>query len=72
MRLLKLMTLRGIDGLQPDIIGLHRFQKADPATIADRLQLTPEPVARWVAEAEPLIRELARTSHDPTANARRR
>jgi RNA polymerase sigma-70 factor, ECF subfamily len=54
-----LMTRRGIGGLHQDIIGLHHFQKADPPTIAERLQLSQQLVADWIAEAKPLIREFA-------------
>jgi hypothetical protein len=60
MRLLEMMTQQGLSGLQQDVIGLHRFQEADPAQIAERLQLPQELVARWIAEAEPLLRAFAR------------
>ena len=59
MKWQELMTRRGIDGLQQEIIGLHHFQKADPPTIAERLELSQQLVADWIAEAKPLIRELA-------------
>jgi RNA polymerase sigma factor (sigma-70 family) len=59
MKWQELMTGRGIAGLQQDIIGLHHFQKADPPTIAERLQLSQQLVADWLAEAKPLIREFA-------------
>jgi RNA polymerase sigma-70 factor (ECF subfamily) len=57
-QLLERMTRRGWSGLQQDVIGLHRFQGARPGQIAERLQLPEELVARWIAEAEPLIRAL--------------
>lgn len=60
MQLLELMTRRGIDGLRQDVIGLHRFQGADPEQIADRLRLPRDLVARWIAEAKPLFRAIAR------------
>jgi DNA-directed RNA polymerase specialized sigma24 family protein len=60
LRLLELMTRSGISGLQQDVIGVHRFQRADPATIADRLGLPRDLVERWIAEAEPLLRATAR------------
>jgi RNA polymerase sigma factor (sigma-70 family) len=60
MQLLELMTRRGIDGTRQDVIGLHRFQRADPGQIADRLRLPRELVARWIAEAKPLFRAIAK------------
>src|SRR5437660_823223 len=60
LQLLELMTQRGWSGLQQDAIGLHRFQGASPGQIAERLQLPAELVARWIAEAEPLIRSITR------------
>jgi RNA polymerase sigma factor (sigma-70 family) len=60
MRLLALMTQQGLSGRQQDVIGVHRFQGADPARIAEKLQLPQELVARWIAEAEPLLRAIAR------------
>jgi transcription initiation factor TFIIIB Brf1 subunit/transcription initiation factor TFIIB len=59
MRWQELMTRRGIACLLQDIIGLHHFQKADPPKIAERLELSLQLVADWIAEARPLIRELA-------------
>ena len=55
MELLELMTRRGIDGTRQDVIGLHRFQRADPGQIADRLRLPRKLVARWIAEAKALF-----------------
>ena len=48
-----------IPGPQQDVIGIHRFQDADAATIAERLELPQQLVAGWIAEARPLIREFA-------------
>ena len=59
---LELMTGRGVDPLEQDIIGLHHFQKADPPTIARRLCLPEQHVARCVTQAAPMIRELARAT----------
>jgi hypothetical protein len=41
------------------VIGIHLFQDADAATIAERLLLPQQLVARWIAQATPLFRELA-------------
>jgi RNA polymerase sigma-70 factor, ECF subfamily len=59
MKWQELMTRRGIAALLQEIIGLHHFQKADPRTIAERLELSQQLVADWIAEARSLIRELA-------------
>jgi RNA polymerase sigma factor (sigma-70 family) len=56
MRLLELMSRRGLGALQQDVIGLHRFQGAAPGQIADRLRLPEDLVACWIAEAGPLLR----------------
>jgi RNA polymerase sigma-70 factor (ECF subfamily) len=61
-QLLDLMTRRGWSGLQQDVIGLHRLQGANPGEIAERLRLPEALVARWIAEAEPLVRELSEGS----------
>jgi RNA polymerase sigma-70 factor (ECF subfamily) len=63
-QLLEWMTRRGWSGLQQDVVGLHRFQGAQPRHIAERLQLPEELVARWIAEAQPLVRAL-REEADP-------
>jgi RNA polymerase sigma-70 factor, ECF subfamily len=56
----ELMTRHGLGTLQQDVIGLHRFQGVDSQQIALRLQV-PEPiVARWIAEAQPLVRAIAK------------
>jgi RNA polymerase sigma factor (sigma-70 family) len=60
MRLLDLMTRRGLGTLQQDVIGIHRFQGAAPGQIADRLGLPEKLVARWVTEARPLFRAVAK------------
>ncbi len=60
VRLLTLMTQRGLSSLQQDVIGLHRFQGADPVQIARHLQLPEELVVRWIAEAKPLFRAIAK------------
>jgi RNA polymerase sigma-70 factor, ECF subfamily len=60
MQLLELMTRHGIDGTRQDVIGLHRFQRANADQIADRLRLPRELVARWIAEAKPLFRAMER------------
>ncbi len=60
MQLLELMTRRGLGTLQQDVIGVHRFQGADPGQIADRLALPEELVTRWIAEARPLFRAISR------------
>jgi RNA polymerase sigma-70 factor (ECF subfamily) len=61
-QLLEWMTQRGWSSLQQDVIGLHRFQGAKPGEIAERLQLPAELVARWIAEAQPLVRTLSEGS----------
>jgi RNA polymerase sigma factor (sigma-70 family) len=58
VRLLALMTQRGLSGLQQDVLGLHRFQGADATQIAQRLQLPEALVARWIAEGKPLLRAI--------------
>jgi RNA polymerase sigma factor (sigma-70 family) len=60
MQLQELMTKRRIDGPRQDVIGLYRFQGADCAVIARRLRLPEALVERWIAEARPLLRALAR------------
>jgi RNA polymerase sigma-70 factor (ECF subfamily) len=60
MQLLTLMTRRGLNGLQQDVIGLHRIQGTDPWQLAHRFQLPEELVARWIAEARPLLRTIAK------------
>jgi RNA polymerase sigma-70 factor (ECF subfamily) len=60
LRLLDLMTQQGLSSLQQDVIGLHRFQGADPGRIADWLQLPEELVARWIAGAKPLLTAIAK------------
>jgi RNA polymerase sigma factor (sigma-70 family) len=59
MRLLEQMTRRGIDATRQDVLGLHRFQGADPGRIAERLRLPRELVARWIEDAQPLFRAIA-------------
>ncbi len=61
-QLLELMTGRGWSSLQQDVIGLHRLQGAKPGQIAERLRLPEELVARWIAEAEPLVRTFSQGS----------
>jgi RNA polymerase sigma factor (sigma-70 family) len=58
--LLERMTGLGWGGLRQDVIGLHRFQGAGPAEVAGRLQIPEELAARWIAQARPLLREMAR------------
>jgi RNA polymerase sigma factor (sigma-70 family) len=58
-RLQSLMARDRIPGPQQDVIGIHLFQDADAATIAERLLLPQQLVARWIAQATPLFRELA-------------
>jgi hypothetical protein len=53
------MTGCGFRIEQQDVIGVHRFQRADPAQIAERLRMPEELVARWIAEAQPLFHALA-------------
>ncbi len=60
MQLQELMTGRGFRIDQQDAIGVHRFQGADPEQIANRLQVPKELVARWIGEARPLFREIAK------------
>jgi RNA polymerase sigma-70 factor (ECF subfamily) len=60
MQLLELMTKCRIDGPRQDVIGLYRFQGADCAAIARRLRLPEALVQRWIAEARPLFRAMAR------------
>jgi hypothetical protein len=57
LKLMEMMSCRCIDGLRQDIIGLHLLQKADAATIADRLKWPLELVRRVLAESKPLIQE---------------
>ena len=58
-RLQSLMARCEIPGPKQDVIGIHVFQNADAATIAERLLLPQQLVVRWIAEAKPLIREFA-------------
>jgi RNA polymerase sigma factor (sigma-70 family) len=60
LELLELMTRLGIKGIQQDVIGLHRLQKADLDTIAGRLQLPRTLVKRWLDETAPLLRASAK------------
>jgi RNA polymerase sigma factor (sigma-70 family) len=60
VRLLALMTQHRLAAIQQDAIGLHRFQGADPAEIAERLQLPHELIVRWIAEARPLFHAIAK------------
>jgi RNA polymerase sigma-70 factor, ECF subfamily len=60
MQLLDLMTRRGFRIDQQDAIGVHRFQGADPGQIAQRLEVPEGLVARWIAEAQPLFRAIAK------------
>jgi RNA polymerase sigma factor (sigma-70 family) len=60
MRLLEVMSRRGLGPLQQDVLGLHRFQGADAGEIAARLRLPEELVARWIAEAKPWFCAMAR------------
>lgn len=60
-RLQTLMTRYQIPAPQQDVIGIHLFQDADAATIAERLLLPQPLVVRWIAEAKPLIREFVET-----------
>jgi len=60
MQMLELMTQGGLTAVQQDVIGVHRFQRADPGQIAERFQLPEELVARWIAEAKPLFRAIAK------------
>ena len=60
VRLMDLMTERGIEGPRQDVIGLHRFQGADPAEIAERLRLPMALVERWIAQARPLFGMITR------------
>jgi RNA polymerase sigma factor (sigma-70 family) len=56
IQLLEVMSRRGLGALQQDVIGLHRFQGAALGQIAERLRLPEDVVARWIAEARPLLR----------------
>jgi RNA polymerase sigma factor (sigma-70 family) len=56
IRLLEVMSRHGLGALQQDVIGLHRFQGAAPGQIAERLRVPEDVVARWIAEAGPLLR----------------
>jgi RNA polymerase sigma factor (sigma-70 family) len=58
MQLLELMTRHGLDGTRQDVLGLHRFQGADPQRIADRLRLPRDLVTQWIAEAKPLYHQI--------------
>ena len=60
MQLQELMSRCGFRIDQQDAIGVHRFQGADPRQIAQRLQVPEECVARWIAEAQPLFRAIAK------------
>jgi RNA polymerase sigma factor (sigma-70 family) len=59
MRLLERMDRLGWGGLRQDVVGVHRFQGADPAEIAGRLGVPAGLAGRWIAEARPLFRALA-------------
>jgi RNA polymerase sigma factor (sigma-70 family) len=60
MRLLERMTRLGWGALRQDVVGVHRFQGADTAELAGRLQVPEELAARWIADARPLLRAMAR------------
>jgi RNA polymerase sigma factor (sigma-70 family) len=60
MHLLALMTRRGYSSLQQDTIGLHQFEGAQPSQIAGRLGLPEELINRWIAEAKPWLRTIAK------------
>jgi RNA polymerase sigma-70 factor, ECF subfamily len=60
VQLLEVMTRLGMSNLQQDVIGVHRFQGADPRQIACRLQLQEELVARWIAEAQPVFHAISK------------
>ena len=60
LHLLELMTRRGWSGPRQDVVGLHRFQGAGSRQIAGRLLLPEELVVRWIDEAGPLLRAIAR------------
>jgi RNA polymerase sigma-70 factor (subfamily 1) len=62
MQLLELMTRRGYSSLQQDVVGIYRFRGIDPGRIAERLQVPEKLVACWVAEAQPLLRAMAKDS----------
>jgi RNA polymerase sigma factor (sigma-70 family) len=56
-RLQSLMTQYGFPPLQQEVIGVHRFQRLDEATIASRLRLPERLVADWLAEGRRLVRK---------------
>jgi RNA polymerase sigma factor (sigma-70 family) len=60
LHLLELMTRRGWNVPRQDAVGLHRFQGAGARQIAGRLLLPEELVTRWIDEAGPLLRAIAR------------
>jgi RNA polymerase sigma factor (sigma-70 family) len=59
LRLQERMARLGWGALRQDVVGVHRFQGADPSRIADRLEVPRDLAARWIAEAGPLFRALA-------------
>jgi RNA polymerase sigma factor (sigma-70 family) len=63
--LLERVSRLGWGALRQDVVGLHRFRGAGPAEIAARLQVPEGLVARWIAEAGPLLRSIA-TEEDPS------
>jgi RNA polymerase sigma-70 factor (ECF subfamily) len=60
LQLQAMMTQQGLNELQQDVIGLHRFQGAASEQIAERLRLPERLVAHWIAEAKPLLQSLAK------------
>ena len=67
--LLALMSQRGLSALQQDVIGLHRFRKADPAQIAQQFGVRRGIVERWIAEAADLIRRAKEETDEPAGAA---
>jgi DNA-directed RNA polymerase specialized sigma24 family protein len=59
LSLLERMTRLGWGALRQDVVGMHRFQGAEPAEIAERLQVPEALVVRWIAEARPLFPSMA-------------
>jgi RNA polymerase sigma factor (sigma-70 family) len=58
LQLQQVMTEHGLDGTRQDLIGLHRCQGADIGGIAAHLCLPKDLIARWIAEAKPLFRQI--------------
>jgi DNA-directed RNA polymerase specialized sigma24 family protein len=59
--LLGLMDDHRIGTRQQEVVLLHRIRGLHPKQIVEQLALTDDLVTTWIAEAEPLFREVERT-----------